>query len=433
VPSPREAPRRHRVAIAAAALAVSAALVSCADGSEPDREVVEVFGPIVGPSGERLGEALREASERTGIELRYVGVTSFNEQLADRLDRGDRPNVALLPQPSLLVELSERGVARPLSDELVAVSEAQYPPGLVEIASIDGRPAAIWLTVDVKGLVWYRPDEFAERGLEVPASLDELAELVEAIRATDDGVAPWCIAIEAGAATGWVGTDWVESYVLRRLGPEQYDAWTTGSLRFDSPEIGGVFDELGALTRAAGTTAGGARAVLTTPWARAADDLLADPARCLMTLQADFLSRECPAGTAVGPDGSVDAFVLPPAVGGDEPPAVFGGMLATPFDSSAATSEAMSVLAGAELAEHLDATPDFASPHLGIERDATDDVSARLLRDAVAAPVLRFDGSDVMPPAVGTGTFWAGMRSFYANEAIDSVLAQIQDGWSSSD
>ncbi len=31
--------------------------------------------------------------------------------------------------------------------------------------------------------------------------------------------------MEAGAATGWVGTDWVEDLMLRTQTPEVYDEW----------------------------------------------------------------------------------------------------------------------------------------------------------------------------------------------------------------
>ena len=58
--------------------------------------------------------------------------------------------------------------------------------------------------------------------------------------------------MEAGASTGWVGTDWVEDYVIRRLGPDAYDRWTEGELPFDSPALTAVFEELDDLLRGPG-------------------------------------------------------------------------------------------------------------------------------------------------------------------------------------
>jgi alpha-glucoside transport system substrate-binding protein len=426
VPSPRE--RRGRGAAAAALLVALAA--SCSDGDDgSDRAVVEVFGPIVGESGQRLGAILADLSAGTGVELRYVGVTSFNEQLDDRLQRGDRPGVALLPQPGLLGDLAEREVLQPLPADVVDSTTDQFPTALVDLVSPDGAPAAVWVTVDVKGLVWYRPDLFAARGLDVPSTLDTLETVSERVR-TDGEIAPWCLTMEAGASTGWVGTDWVESFVLRELGPEQYDAWSAGSLAFDSPDLTRVFDELDALLRRPGAVAGGSRSMLTTPWEQAATQLLQPSPRCLMVHQADFLRREFPSGTSIGPGGQVDFFPLPTAGDGGSPLLV-GGTLAVPLGDTQAVAEAMRMLASTELAERLDQTADFLSPHLGVAEGAiTDATSQRLLQLLRSTTDVRFDGSDLMPPAVGTATFWAGMRAFFAGENVDTVLQEIQTGWS---
>jgi alpha-glucoside transport system substrate-binding protein len=205
-------------------------VVGCVDGDEPDgRPVVEVFGNVIGDAGEQLGRAMRDVSDGGPVELRYVGVSSFNAQLADRLDRGDRPGIVLLPQPGRLEDLAARGVLAPLDPDLVERLDDLYPSTLVDLASIAGVPRAVWVSVDVKGLVWYRSSMFADRALQVPRTLDEFDSLASDERIDGDTTAPFCLAIEAGASTGWVATDWVENYVLRRLGSDVYDRWTSGS------------------------------------------------------------------------------------------------------------------------------------------------------------------------------------------------------------
>jgi alpha-glucoside transport system substrate-binding protein len=425
--------RRHRWVAAGLALALLATACSGSDDSS-DRPVVEVFGNLVGSQGRLLGQVLTEVAEDAGVELRYVGVTSFIEQLYDRFEQGDRPDVVLLPQPGVLAELDRRGVLQPLPAEAAAAVRQGTPAALANLAAIDGEVAAAWLTIDVKGLVWYQPSEFADRGLSVPRTLDELGALSEDIRTTGDGVAPWCVTAEAGASTGWVGTDWVEAYVLRRLGPAAYDRWTAGDLPFDDPAIVGVFEELDALLRAPGAMAGGSRAVLTTPWELAANGLLSQPPRCLMVQQADLLLDHFPAGTSVGPDGDLDYFVVPAAGAGSRAPALVGGLLAAPLAAGPAVEEAMSLLAGVEMAEALNRTGELLSPNLLADPDSrVDDVSAGLLQVVQDASVARFDGSDLMPPAVGTGTFWSGMVSFLGREDIASVVAAIQAGWPEPD
>ncbi len=430
---PLPAERRHgrRLAWGAAAV-VLAVVASACDGGDGavSRPVVEVFGPIVGDSGALLAGVLRDASADADVELRYVGVSSFNEQLEDRLARGDRPGVALLSQPGVLHDLTDRGIAVALPDDVAAAVAEQYPSQLVELISDGGTPSALWLTIDVKGLVWYQPGQFAARGLTVPATLGELADLSEQIRTAGDGVAPWCLTMEAGASTGWVGTDWVEDYVLRRLGADDYTRWTDGDLRFGSPEITGVFDELDTLLRAPGAIAGGQRAILTVPWENTAGLVATDDPTCLMAHQGDFLRRELPDDTTIDPSGDVDFFQLPGAEPGDAPLLV-GGMLAAPLDDSPDVAAALAILGGTDVATRLDQTADFLSPHRGVDPAAlaADPVSARLLDVVEHSTDVQFDGSDLMPASVGTGTFWAGMTSFFAGEQLDVVLLEIDAGW----
>ena len=43
----------------------------------------------------------------------------------------------------------------------------------------------------------------------------------------------------------------------------------------------------------------------------------------------------------------------------------------------------------------------------------------------------RFDGSDLMPGAVGSGTFWKGIVSWINGTPTDEVLTSIEAGWPS--
>jgi alpha-glucoside transport system substrate-binding protein len=44
----------------------------------------------------------------------------------------------------------------------------------------------------------------------------------------------------------------------------------------------------------------------------------------------------------------------------------------------------------------------------------------------VNAKVFRFDGSDLMPAAVGSGAFWKGILDYVGGEDLDSVLKSIE-------
>jgi alpha-glucoside transport system substrate-binding protein len=99
----------------------------------------------------------------------------------------------------------------------------------------DGPIRAVPTTVDPKGLVFYPRAEFLKAGYQIPDTWDELLALSDQIVA--DGGTPWCFGFESGAATGWPGTDFLESLVLRVGGVETYDAWTRGEIGFTSPAV----------------------------------------------------------------------------------------------------------------------------------------------------------------------------------------------------
>ena len=41
----------------------------------------------------------------------------------------------------------------------------------------------------------------------------------------------------------------------------------------------------------------------------------------------------------------------------------------------------------------------------------------------------RFDGSDAMPGAVGTGTFWKAMVDWVSGADTETVLGQVESSW----
>ena len=75
--------------------------------------------------------------------------------------------------------------------------------------------------MNAKSFGWYNKKEWAKRGYEIPKTWDELRALEEKMVA--DGITPWTVGFESGAATGWPGTDWLEDMMLRTAGPKIYD------------------------------------------------------------------------------------------------------------------------------------------------------------------------------------------------------------------
>jgi hypothetical protein len=55
----------------------------------------------------------------------------------------------------------------------------------------------------------------------------------------------------------------------------------------------------------------------------------------------------------------------------------------------------------------------FLTPHSGVNLDAFSDPTLRQMNEILLeATTFRFDASDLMPPAVGQGSFWTGMVDY---------------------
>ncbi|HEX5595106.1 MAG TPA: carbohydrate ABC transporter substrate-binding protein, partial [Micromonosporaceae bacterium] len=56
-----------------------------------------------------------------------------------------------------------------------------------------------------------------------------------------------------------------------------------------------------------------------------------------------------------------------------------------------------------------------------------DKLSVQILQDD--GTVFRFDGSDLMPSAVGAGTFWKEMVSWLNGKSTQAALDAIESSW----
>jgi alpha-glucoside transport system substrate-binding protein len=109
-------------------------------------------------------------------------------------------------------------------------------------------------------------------------------------------------------------------------------------------------------------------------------------------------------------------------------PILVGGIVFAQFQDNPAAQALMEHLATVE-AHTLWAQEGYISPHQGVELVAY----PPLIRNPAAvlqqADLLRFDGSDLMPGAVGTGSFWTGMTDYVGGADADTVLETIEASW----
>ena len=403
-------------------------------GTVAQAEQLTVFGPWLGPDQENVEKVLAGFAAASGHEVNYVGSDSFEQQIMIDAEAGSAPNVAVFPQPGLAADMAKRGFLTPLADGTADWVKENYAAGqswvdLGTYAGADGADSlyGFFYKVDVKSLVWYSPENFEDAGYEVPTSMEDLKTLTDQIVA--DGGTPWCIGLGSGGATGWPATDWVEDMMLRTQTPADYDAWVKNDLKFNDPKVVAAIDEFGAFARNDAYVAGGAGTVATTDFRDSPKGLFSSPPQCYMHRQASFIPAFFPEGTVVGQDA--DFFYFPAYAEKDLGAPVLGaGTVWAITNPSDAANELIAYLETPEAHETWMALGGFLTPHKGVDTSKFSDAATAKMNDILlAATTFRFDGSDLMPGAVGAGSFWTGMVDYAGGKDAQAVADEIQASW----
>ncbi|WDF33612.1 ABC transporter substrate-binding protein [Arthrobacter agilis] len=397
------------------------------DGAE-----VSVYSTIVDVEAELLENSWADFSECTGIDVAYEGSKEFETQIGVRAQGGTAPDLAIFPQPGLLADQASNLVPAPQAvSDLV---DENWSEDWKNYGTVDGTFYAAPMLANVKGYVWYVPATFEEKGWEVPTTWDEMMELSETI-ASEGEMKPWCAGFESGEATGWPGTDWVEDAVLREHGPEVYDQWVAHEIPFDDPMIVDSFDRVGEILKDDTMVNGGfgdVRSILSTPFSEAGQPVL--DGSCAMHHQASFQAANWPEGTEVAEDGDVWAFMTPPIDESQGTAITGGGELIGAYADRPEVEALQTFLASAEFANARVSQGGAISANKGLDpanaQSDLDRQSIELLQDPET--VFRFDGSDLMPGAVGANSFWSGIVNWINGSSTEEVTKSVEDSWPSS-
>ena len=409
---------------APALLTALLALTACRDSNDGNADTLVILGSLTGVGQEIVEEAFAPFTAETGITVVYEGTDAFTTVLPIRIAGGDVPDLAIFPQPGLMSDLAREGSLTPLDDVVdTATLTTAFGPDWVDLGTVDSSVYGIWMRSDPNSLVWYVPDVFETDGYSVPTSWEQLMALTEQIAA--EGKTPWCFGMESGEASGWVGTDWVEDILLRTAGPDIYDQWVAHDIPFNSPPVKEAVETFGKIVRNDRYVRGGVVGAISTPFGEAPTPMFDQPPGCYLHRQASFITDFLPETVLPGQDTRV--FLLP---GEDATaPLLTGGLLFAMTNNSPAAQAAMQYLATAT-PHNSWAARGYITPHRSVELSVYPNEGVRQMAAVLSqAETIRFDGSDLMPAAVGSGTFWTEMVNYVSGTDVETVLTSIDASW----
>lgn len=397
---------------------------------------VSVWGAPTGDEGASIQATFDVYGEAEGATVVWLGSDSFEQDLRIAVDGGAPPDIAITPQPGSICEFADAGQLVSLEDlgfDIAALESAHgaYFIGLGECA--DGNHYAIPTNANYKSIVWYNKPAFEAGGYEVPETWDDLVALSAQIR--DDGITPWCIGLGSDAATGWPGTDWIEDIMVRTAGADVYNQWVNHEIAFNDPAVVNAFDRLAEIWQGEDFVLGGLEGVSAIDFRDAPDPMFNEPPSCMLHRQASFIANFFPEGVESGTDADFFNF---PAIDSDG--AMGGGELAIVFNNRPEVAALLEAYAGPDM-QCVQAAPKGHGV-AGIERisanantslDCYESDTVRKQAEAVSAALATngfvFDASDLMPSAVGQGTFWTGMVDWTRGTSTADVLDTIEASW----
>jgi alpha-glucoside transport system substrate-binding protein len=371
-------------------------------------------------------------TSETDYDVEIEASGSFEEDFQIRAEGGTL-DVALLPQPGAVEDAVDQGaVALEDMGFDVAELEATFGPYLLSLVEVDGKHYGLPSNLNLKSMIWYPKDDFDAAGYTEPATFDDLIALSDQIVA--DGGTPWCVGFESEDATGWPATDWMEDIMLRTAGTDVYDQWVSHDIPFNDPSVQNAAEIFGQVMFADNYVLGGADQTPAIAFGDAPGPMFQDPPGCWLHRQATFINAFFPPEAEAGVD--YDWFPFPPI---DQEGTLFAGEFMVAFRDAPEVRDFMErfVAEDVQCAQGGDVASSRVSPNINVGPDCyANEILAEaseILTTALENDTGRFDASDQMPPAVGSGSFWSEMMTYMQQgpDSVTTVLDEIESSWPS--
>ena len=388
---------------------------------------VTVMGVWTGGEAEAFEKMVAPFEKETGIKVEFTGTRDLPAILTTRVEAGNPPDVSAMPNPGQMVQFARDGKLVDLATFMdIDGLKSEYSDAWIELGSYQGKLHAVFISADLKSMVWYNPKAFAAAGYTVPKTWDELMALSDKMVA--DGNTPWAIGLESGAASGWPGTDWIEDIMLRIAPPETYDAWVDHGIAWTNEAVVEAFEIFGKIALNDKYVYGGPNAVLTIPFDDSADALFTSPPNAYLHRQATFIKGfflEHFPDLVAGED--YDFFPFPSIKAEYGTPALGAADMLAMFNDTPEARAFMEYIASAPAQEIWVGELGKLAPNQKVDPSVyPDDITRKAAEFLGEASVFRFDGSDLMPAAVGSGSFWTGILDYVSGRKLMTVLLEIE-------
>lgn len=401
--------KRTKLALALALLVATAvsAVAATSGSAKPATGVGTAADPITvlslwgGSEKDAFLKVLAAFEKKTGLKTQYETARDFVPVVRTRIAAGNPPMIAIVPRPGVMADFAREGALKDLASLGItsAYVNANYSKAWVDLGTVDGKLYGIAGKANSKSVIWYRPDKFKKLGLTLPKTWAQLLAVTKKIKAS--GQNPW--AVGAGGGDSWTLTDWFENVYARTAGPANYTKLFSGQLPFTHGTVAAAIQRMTQIINNK-YVAGGIEGALGTGFVDGIGRVFGTKADALLYMEGGFVG-----GIALGdvnkalkPGTTIASFPWPTITGAHGSPLVGGGDLAVAFEDNAGVRQLLKYLASKEAGTVWVSTGAIVSPNKTVPASAYPNILVRAEAAQVAgAKVFRFDGSDLLPGALG--------------------------------
>jgi multiple sugar transport system substrate-binding protein/alpha-glucoside transport system substrate-binding protein len=429
--------KRRTVAVTAALLAAALSLAACggsddkgsgSGGSSPSAsgggsglklpklngQTLEVAAVWTGAEQDNFMKVMDEFKKRTGAKINFVPTgNNTSTFLGTKIQGGQPPDVAFLPQVGVLHQFADKGWLKPLGADAKAQLTKNFSKGWVDLGAWKGTQYGVYAKAANKSLVWYNTKAFDAAGIkDTPKTWKDFLTTAQTL---SDAGSP---AVSIGGADGWTLTDWFENVYLSQAGPEKYDQLAAHKIKWTDPSVKDALTTLAQLWGKNDLIAGGTKGALNTEFPKSVTQTFSGSTPAAMVFEGDFVAANINGDTKakLGTDAKVFPF---PAVG-SQAPVVSGGDVAVALKSGQGAQALLTFLASTDAAQIWAAQGGILSPNKEMDMSSYKDaITKQIAQQLLAAgDSFRFDMSDQAPAAFG-GTAgigeWKDLQDFLRN------------------
>lgn len=419
--------RKYALSFGALVLALSLAVAAAAcggsddGGSEEGTGTVSVLSLWGGGEQEAFQKVLTAFTKETGIKTKYESARDFLPVVRSRLAAGNPPMVAIIPRPGIVADLAKEGSLISLDDlglDADAINE-NYSEAWTNLTTVDGTTYGVVAKANSKSTIWYRPDDSKVK----PATTwDELVSTTDSLKS--DAMKPWAL----GAKDSWTLTDWFENIYARTAGADKYNQLFSGELDFTDQSVKDALKRMTDLLNNE-TVSGGVDGALGLDFVGGIGKVFSANPTAHMYMEGGFVGGIALADVNpdLQPGTTIDFFPFPTIDDSVGDPLVGGGDVTAAFVNNDDVAKLIEYLASPEAGKIWVSTGAIVSPNKGVTADAyPNELVKKEAEQVTSAEVFVFDGSDLLPGALGED--WGTLLQNVLKDpsSVDSQLDQFQ-------